>query len=127
MPELQEKLVAISDRIGHINFGCHGIPERCLVVRGKRMTICARCVGAIIGHVVSFALFLTGHLFSLYIASFLIFIMLVDWSLQRFASIPSTNTRRLITGFAGGLGVGVFIWTEITLLATIYILANTYK
>ena len=114
MPELQEKLVGFWGEIRHLNYlGCHGIPERCLVIRGKRMKICARCVGAIIGHVISFALFLFGHLLSLYIASGLIVIMLVDWSLQRFMGIPSTNLRRLLTGFVGGLGVGIFILTGV--------------
>ena len=113
MLELQEKLVAFGDKISYINFGCHGIPERCLVIRGKRMNICARCVGAIAGHITSFALFLIGHLLPLYIAVCLIVVMLIDWSLQKFMDIPSTNPRRLITGFVGGLGVGIFIWTGV--------------
>ena len=121
MLELQEKLVDVLNKIRYFNFGCHGIPDRCLIIKGKRMKTCARCVGAIFGHVVSFILFLVGHLLSLYIASILIIIMLIDWSLQKFINIPSTNPRRLITGFVGGLGVGIFIWTGIGYLINIFI------
>ena len=73
-------------------------------------------MGAIAGHIVSFALFLCGQFLSLYIASGFIIVMSIDWSLQKFAHIPSTNFRRLITGFAGGIGVGMFIWTAIRFL-----------
>lgn len=31
--------------------------------------------------------------------------MLLDWSLQYFGILESTNLRRLMTGFIGGLGV----------------------
>ena len=113
MLELQENLVGVFDRIRYFNLGCHGIPDRCFIIRGKRMKTCARCVGAMFGHIVSFILFLVGHLLPLYIASILTVIMLIDWSLQTFIDIPSTNPRRLITGFIGGLGVGTFIWTGV--------------
>ena len=71
-----------------------------------------------------FYIFLVGHLLPLYIASILIVIMLIDWSLQTFLGIPSTNPRRLITGFVGGLGVGIFIWTGIGYLINIFNIKN---
>jgi uncharacterized membrane protein len=96
---------------GEINWGCHGIPERCLIVRGKRMTICARCFGATIGHVLSFVLFVIGKLPPVYIAIALLIPLALDWSLQQFFHILSTNPRRLLTGILGGFGVGSIIWT----------------
>lgn len=102
--------------IKDINLGCHGIPNRCLSFSGKRMRICARCFGATTGHILSFILFLTRHLPPLWVAFALLAIMLLDWSLQTYANIPSTNFRRVITGFGGGLGVGTIIWTFIGIL-----------
>jgi len=80
------------------------------------MRICARCLGASIGHSVSLVLFLMGYLPSLWIASAFIIIMMVDWSFQKYLDIESTNFRRLFTGIAGGIGVGTIIWTAFSLV-----------
>jgi uncharacterized membrane protein len=95
-------------------FGCHGIPERCLSFRGKAMPFCARCLGASIGHITAFLFFIVGNLPGIFLSLFLITIMGVDWSLQKWFGIPSTNLRRLVTGIAGGFGIGVFMWTVTT-------------
>ncbi|MBU6321301.1 MAG: DUF2085 domain-containing protein [Patescibacteria group bacterium] len=116
MPEVQQDVVIWWRRLKNLNFGCHGIPERCLCVNGKRMRICARCFGANIGHIVSIVLFLTGHLPQLWVSAALVAVMLLDWSLQAYANIPSTNTRRVITGFAGGLGIGSILWRGIGIM-----------
>ena len=92
-------------------FGCHGIPDRCFSFKGKPMSFCARCLGASIGHIGAFLLFVIGNMPGITISVMLIAIMGIDWSLQKWAGILSTNPRRLITGIAGGLGVGVLIWT----------------
>lgn len=91
--------------------GCHGIPERCLVIGGRRMTICARCFGSCIGHCSAFVFMLVDWLPVWYISILLIVPLAIDWSLQQFAAIMSTNFRRLITGILGGFGVGAIIWT----------------
>jgi len=109
------------DRIKNINFGCHGIPERCLTIKGKRMKICARCVGTNIGHVLAFLLFIVGLLPPWYYAVACIGIMLVDWSLQTFLKIMSNNIRRLITGIFGGFGIGCLIWIGIRELINLII------
>lgn len=88
------------------------------------MHICARCFGATTGHILSFILFLIGHLPSLWVASVLLAIMLLDWSLQAYANIPSTNFRRVITGFGGGLGVGTIIWTFIGIVGASFLKLN---
>ena len=100
-------------RVKNINFGCHGIPERCLTIKGKKMKICARCFGTNIGHILSFILFIVGLLPPWYYAVACMCIMLADWSLQTFFQITSTNTRRLITGIIGGFGMGCIIWSGI--------------
>lgn len=94
-------------------FGCHGIPERCFSFKGKPMPFCARCIGASLGHIGAFVLFVSGLLPGIFVAITLILIMGVDWSLQKWFGIISTNPRRLVTGISGGLGVGVFVWTGI--------------
>jgi uncharacterized membrane protein len=93
-----------------INPGCHGIPERCLVIGGRRMAICARCFGSCIGHCVAFFIMLFYFLPPWYISILLIVPLAIDWSLQEFAGLISTNFRRLITGLFGGFGVGALIW-----------------
>jgi len=100
-------------RLKNINLGCHGIPERCLTIRGKRMKICARCFGSTIGHILVFLLFIAGLLPPWYYAVACVGIMLIDWSFQTFLKIMSTNTRRLITGIIGGFGIGCLIWAGV--------------
>jgi uncharacterized membrane protein len=82
------------------------------------MTICARCFGSTIGHIASVVLFFLGYLPSIPIALVLVAIMFLDWSLQAFAHIPSTNFRRVVTGFVGGFGIGTIIWTVLGLVIT---------
>lgn len=94
-----------------INWGCHGIPERCLCIRGRRMKICARCFGAAIGHWGSLIVFLVGLLPSLFVSACLIVPLVVDGTVQHVFGIESNNMRRLITGILGGFGVGACVWT----------------
>ena len=90
--------------------GCHRLPERCFKIRGKPMPFCARCFGASIGHVMSFALFCAGMLPPFSICLIFMAIIFCDWFLQKRFNIMSTNPRRFVTGIVGGLGVGSVIW-----------------
>lgn len=94
---------------------CHGIPERCFRYKGKHLPFCARCLGVSIGHVLSFALLLFDKLPAATLSVGFVAVMGIDWSLQKWAGIPSTNTRRLITGVLGGFGVGAMIWQGVKL------------
>jgi len=107
--------------VGGINLGCHGIPERCLVFRGQRMAICARCFGANIGHCVAVFCLIIQKLPTWYVAIFLMIPLLVDWSLQEFAGILSNHRRRLITGFLGGFGLASLLWSAVLNIASIVI------
>lgn len=103
-------------RVDTINLGCHKIPERCFYFKGKPMPFCSRCLGCSIGHVVSFLFFIIGSLPSFLLALVLIIPLAIDWLIQEFLGIVSNNYRRLITGFMGGFGVGVFIWRSFEFL-----------
>ncbi len=86
------------------SLGCHQIPDRCFRVHDKPMPFCARCLGAAIGQVITIILWIIIGLPSLMICILLCLPMLIDWSLQEFCQISSTNIRRLITGIVGGIG-----------------------
>lgn len=103
----------------NINWGCHGIPERCLYIKGKRMKICARCFGATIGHIIAVCLLVLGLLPPWYYSLLFLGVMLFDWSLQEFLKIMSNNLRRVITGIIGGVGVGSLIWSGVLSLISL--------
>ena len=98
---------------GNLNLGCHGIPERCLRFGNWRMTICARCTGSVIGHVAAFFAVLFSIEPDWKISVAMLVPIAIDWSLQEFLHVPSTNLRRLITGLLGGFGLGVLIWSGV--------------
>lgn len=100
----------------NIKLGCHRLPDRSFTIRGKPMPFCARCLGASIGHVFSFVLFCLGLLPPFILCLFFMLIIFLDWSLQRWFGVMSTNPRRLVTGIIGGIGVGVIYWRTITYL-----------
>lgn len=87
--------------------GCHGRPERCLRVGGRRMPLCARCTGIVGGNLAALPYFaLQGFPgpSAIFWALALLLPVLVDGGLQALTGYRSTNRRRLATGFAAGLG-----------------------
>ncbi|RLG19077.1 DUF2085 domain-containing protein [Candidatus Micrarchaeota archaeon] len=91
---------------------CHGRPERCFAIGGKRMPICSRCTGIYIG-VIFGLIFLSGAVWNLYLQDrVLAFLLLlstlvpiaIDGMLQFFALIKSNNARRFFTGLLAGIG-----------------------
>lgn len=94
----------------NIVLGCHGIPERCLSWRGKKMDVCARCFGARVGHALALGLFVLKALPPWWVGVLMILPMMIDGSLQMFAGVMSTNVRRFWTGVLGGLGVSSILW-----------------
>lgn len=97
-------------------FGCHQIPQRSFFYKDYQFPVCARCTGVAIGELISLAL--CKFKINIFISIFSILIMLIDWSLQYFKFLKSTNSRRLITGILGGFGY---------LNIVIYILKYLYK
>ncbi len=87
--------------------GCHGNPDRCLAVAGRRMPICARCAGFMAGNVAALTLFVVSGLPSLglTLAGFTCLApAFADAMTQATTSYRSTNPRRLATGVLGGFG-----------------------
>nr|NSL49115.1 DUF2085 domain-containing protein [Dendrosporobacter quercicolus DSM 1736] len=89
---------------------CHRLPDRTFSINGKLMPMCARCFGAYIGHIAALLLLLSDHSPSLWVCAALIALMLIDWSLQEFLGLISTNYRRLFTGLGAGIGIGTLQW-----------------
>lgn len=104
----------------NINLGCHGIPERCLIIRQKRMRICARCFGCNIGHVTGIIIILLNLMPSLFAGILCLTIMMIDWSAQQFLNLESNNYRRLLTGFLGGFGIVCIAFNSIIYLITLF-------
>ena len=78
------------------------------------MPMCARCLGASIGHTIALILFILDSLPTFAASIFFAGVMLSDWTLQYLKILQSTNSRRLVTGILGGLGVGSIIWSIIS-------------
>jgi uncharacterized membrane protein len=108
---------------------CHGLPERCLKVRGKPMRICARCFGVLIGQTAAVLTVFCLGCPSYWTAAVLLLPIGIDWSVQRFVGIDSTNLRRFTTGVVGGVGFGLvqiklfllvlnYAWTSVAALAS---------
>ena len=86
-------------------WGCHQLPERSFFIGKYQMPICARCLGIIIGYIISIILLIFNINLNIYISLLFVFITLLDWSLQFFNILMSNNIRRLITGIFGGIGI----------------------
>ena len=87
--------------------GCHGLPDRCLEVGGRRMPVCARCAGIVLGNLTALPwLALQGFpgAGTMLAGTALLLPALMDGGLQALTGYRSTNRRRLATGFAAGVG-----------------------
>lgn len=87
--------------------GCHGNPDRCLALAGRRTPICARCLGFVGGNLVAAASFLVVGLPTPHwtlAGAALLAPAFVDATSQALTSYHSTNLRRLATGLLAGYG-----------------------
>ncbi|TGK45946.1 DUF2085 domain-containing protein [Leptospira bouyouniensis] len=84
---------------------CHQIPERSFTYKGSQFPVCARCTGVILGQLLAIIsiLYLPIRLGFITYISFML-PALIDWSLQEFSKIKSTNLRRIVTGSLLGFG-----------------------
>ena len=99
----KEKLWISFMKFGN-KMGCHQLPERSFFWHGYQFPVCARCTGVFLSFPVAIWL-VQKNKCSIKMACLLSEIMLIDWSLQFLQIKESNNTRRLITGCLGGLGV----------------------
>lgn len=90
-------------RIGHLT-GCHQLPERSFYIKGYQFPLCARCTGIVIGEWAAIPLW---FIFPVgFIPACIMGVPLViDGGLQYLYISPSTNLRRVITGFLAGWGL----------------------
>lgn len=104
--------------------GCHQRYDRSFFFHGKQFPVCARCTGLLLAYLISIICYLVvsckNHSFayppkrgkqSHIIALFGCLTMLIDWIIQAVHVKESTNKRRVITGFLGGLGLMHFYLT----------------
>lgn len=102
-------------KFGHI-LGCHQKLERSFFIKGYQFPVCARCTGVILGQISEIILLIIGINTGLPAAIILLAFMGLDWFIQFTKLKESTNTRRLITGFTGGMGLTYIYYRLIKLL-----------
>ncbi|EXM38377.1 membrane protein [Ruminococcus albus SY3] len=105
--------------------GCHQRADRSFFIGQWQFPVCARCTGVLIGHIIGFPLAMKKRV-SPWAAVCLCEVMLADWVLQAMKIKKSTNTRRLVTGVAGGFGTAVVyfkVWRKI--LSAVHIQFST--
>ena len=106
-------------------FMCHGIPERCLVVFGVPMPICARCTGIYVGMLAgaAAAMILLGRRWAMrlrertvrIIALVAIAPLAIDGLTQLTGLRESTNPLRVVTGLIAGFAFGLWILSAVEL------------
>jgi uncharacterized membrane protein len=115
----QEYAKHIDDFYSHY---CHQLPERSFRLNGRRMPVCARCTGIIIGNLIGEAACLIAsglnpysrfHIqrsinYCLIMSSFMI-PLLLDGSIQFFTGYESNNPLRLVTGILYGIAISSII------------------
>lgn len=104
MSKLRQSFLIIIRTLGN-HSGCHQMPERSFFYHGKQFPVCARCTGVFFGFLAAVFLLLFHRILPTKFAAFLLALMGVDWGLQALNIKESTNCRRAVTGFAGGLGL----------------------
>ena len=107
--------------------GCHQLPERSLFYQGNQYPICARCAGIALGQLFGILSYLLIFIFSfsdltikpmLFSTAILSVPMGIDWGIQYFFNIISTNRRRFLSGFICGFGFGGLYLSFIVLILT---------
>lgn len=98
---------------------CHQIPNRCYMVSGVRMPICARCLGLYAGFASAAFITLTAcrkaNAFVGRFAGFFVVLLVVDWLLAQMLFPSTPNILRTMTGFAGGMGLSSVFTRVLTL------------
>lgn len=104
MSKLRQKVLEWIRILGN-NSGCHQRADRSFFYKGKQFPVCARCTGVFFGQIIAIILPFLHISITIPKAIFLLTIMGIDWSLQNFRLLTSTNTRRVFTGVLGGIGI----------------------
>ena len=115
MPKLRAPFLILFAKLGNAS-GCHQIPERCFCVGGYVFPLCARCCGVWVGQICAVAAWLLGFRAPVWLFAAMLAVMGGDWLLQYWGVLPSTNTRRFVTGILGGFGLWSIYFTLFPLL-----------
>jgi uncharacterized membrane protein len=98
-------------------FFCHGYPERCLVLWGVPMPICARCTAIYSGLALAIVVFVLLPRMSEFAARMVMLIatvpLAVDGLTQLVRLRHSTNGLRLATGLVAGIAFGLWAITAV--------------
>ncbi|MEO6259410.1 MAG: DUF2085 domain-containing protein [Thermoanaerobaculia bacterium] len=96
---------------------CHGLPERCLILWGIPMPICARCTAIYGGLALAAVLFRLLPLVRERTARILLYMTTAPMALDGLTQLArlreSTNGLRLVTGFAAGIAFGIWALTSV--------------
>jgi uncharacterized membrane protein len=96
---------------------CHGIPERCLLLFGVPMPICARCVAIYVGMLAGMLAFPLLPMLRERVARMVAFAALVPLGIDGLTQLAglrhSTNPLRLATGLVAGLAFGLWILSAV--------------
>ena len=96
-------------------WGCHQMPERSFFFFGYQCPVCARCLGIILGELLSIPLWFLVPPSAL--SSFLFLLpMAADGIIQYKTSYTSTNFRRVTSGTLFGIGFFTLLFHGITAL-----------
>lgn len=87
------------------NSGCHQRADRSFYCKGIKFPLCARCCGVLIGQISAIIIHIIGIPITNFQSLSLVSVMGIDWGLQETKLKESTNTRRLLSGICGGLGI----------------------
>jgi len=110
---LKGKIFKIVNNIFGLNL-CHGKSSRSLNLFGKKMPMCARCFGMLIGVYIFVPIFLIYFLYNPANFYYFVFVPIfllpgfIDGVTQMMGYRISNNLIRLITGFFIGMGIGLF-------------------
>lgn len=96
---------------------CHGLADRCLVIRGTPMPLCARCsaiwAGLLVGAGVFAILWRSIPAVPLGALGVAVLPLVVDGATQSLGLRESTNALRMLTG--GVAGIAFALWALATL------------
>ncbi|HKR65808.1 MAG TPA: DUF2085 domain-containing protein [Thermoanaerobaculia bacterium] len=96
---------------------CHGIPERCLLLFGVPMPICARCTAIYAGMLLGLAAFVIAPLLRERVMRAFAFAALVPMGIDGLTQLAglreSTNPLRIATGVIAGFAFGLWILSAV--------------
>ncbi|MEJ8547950.1 DUF2085 domain-containing protein [Brevibacillus borstelensis] len=88
---------------------CHRMPSRSLIIRGKRLPLCARCTAILSGYTLLPLLLFVPFTIPWYAGVLLQVPMLVDGCTQYLQWRESNNVLRVVTGLLSGVGQSIFV------------------